>query len=280
MTAKTIDTLVADIYDLFDPNKTHEPNEGNLTLFTENLKELLRVRLREREPLDNPLRFSSLGKQDRQLWHMARGTPSEELSAKTYLKFLYGDVIEQLVLFLARESGHSVTDEQREVEVDGVKGHIDAVIDGYLVDVKSASPMGYSKFVTNTVHINDTFGYVQQLAGYGQALNLPVAWLAFDKVAASMCVTHLSSSIVKDHPVDERINHLKEVIVSKEPPPHCYEDEEDGKSGNRKLKTGCSYCAYKHSKECWPNLRTFSYSNGPRYLTRVVKTPDVKEITS
>lgn len=273
-----IKTLVEDIYGLFDPSKGHKPNEDNLNEFAENLKSILRERLAEREPLNNPLRFSSLGKQDRQLWYMAKNYPQEDLSAKTYFKFLYGDVIEQLLLFLAKESGHSVELHQHEVEVEGVKGHIDAVIDGVLVDVKSASPYGYKKFVLNTVTEDDPFGYVQQLAGYAQVVtpDRAPAWLAMDKVSGAICVAPLSQSIVKDYPVNDRINHLKEVIAQDEPPARCYEDEEDGKSGNRKLGTACGYCAFKHS--CWPGLRTFSYSNGPRYLTRVSKLPDVPEV--
>ena len=274
---KTIDTVVEDIYALFDPNNGHEPNEDNLNAFAENLKEILRTRLAKREPLNNPLRFSSLGKQDRQLWYMAKAYPQEDMSAKTYFKFLYGDVIEQLLVFLARESGHEVTDEQKEVTVDGVKGHIDCKIDGVLVDVKSSSPYGFGKFVKGEVHVNDTFGYTQQLAGYAQVETPgePAAWLAMEKVNGSLALTRLSTSIMKDYPVDERIAHLKEVISNDEPPPRCYSDEEDGKSGNRKLGTGCSYCSFKHS--CWPGLRTFLYSNGPRYLTRVTKVPDVPE---
>ena len=276
---KTLDTLVDDVYDLFNPNHGHEPNEDNLNEFAENLKTLLRERLAKREPLDNPLRFSSLGKQDRQIWYMAKKYPSEDISAKTYFKFLYGDVIEQLLLFLVKEAGHTVEMQQAEVVVDGVPGHIDAIIDGVVVDVKSASPMGYPKFVKQEVPINDTFGYTQQLAGYAQVLTpgKGAAWLAMDKSSASLCVSPLSSSIIKDYPVTERISHLREVIQKDEPPERCYEDVEDGKSGNRKLATGCSYCGFKNS--CWPGLRTFAYSNGPRFLTKVVKTPDVPEVT-
>ena len=57
---------------------------------------------------------------------------------------------------------------------------------------------------------------------------------------------------------------------------------EDGKSGNRKLAIGCVYCKFK--EKCWSEsnegkgLRVFKYSNGNRYLTQVVKTPDVQEI--
>ena len=274
-----IKTLVEDIYSLFDPNKGHEPNEDNLNEFAENLKDLLRTRLAKREVLNNPLRFSSLGRPDRQIWYMAKGYPQEDISAKTYFKFLYGDVIEQLLLFLAKESGHSVEQAQAELEVNGVKGHIDAVIDGVLVDVKSASPYGYKKFVLQTVTEDDPFGYTQQLSGYAQVVTpgQAPAWLAMDKVSGAICLSPLSQSIVKDYPVDERIDHLKEVIEQDEPPARCYEDEEDGKSGNRKLGTACGYCAFKFS--CHPDLRVFSYSNGPRFLTRVAKLPDVPEVT-
>ena len=154
---------------------------------------------------------------------MAQGVEPEDLSPKTYFKFLYGDVIEQLILFLAKEAGHKVEMEQLEVEQDGVKGHIDAVIDDVLVDVKSASPFGYKKFKTESVVEDDPFGYVEQLAGYSNILTegRQAAWVAFDKVSGDICVSKLSSSIIKDNHPAPRIAHLKEVIASKEPPPRC-----------------------------------------------------------
>lgn len=275
---KTIDTVVDDVFELFNPKITHVPDEDHINEVGEQFKELLRTRLREREPIDNPLRFSSLGKKDRQIWYMAQGTEPEDLTAKTYFKFLYGDVIELLVLFLIKEAGHSVERQQEEIDVDGVKGHIDAIVDGVVVDVKSASPFGYTKFRKNDIVGNDPFGYVAQLAGYADVLTPgeSAAWIAFDKVGGDMCVTPLSNSIIQDNKPAPRIEHLREVIAQEEPPERCYSDEEDGKSGNRKLATGCSYCAYKW--ECWPGLRGFAYANGPRYLTRVGKEPEVPEI--
>ena len=59
---------------------------------------------------------------------------------------MYGDIIETLVLWLARQAGHEVKWEQKEVSIDGVTGHIDAVIDGVLADLKSCSPFSYKKF--------------------------------------------------------------------------------------------------------------------------------------
>ncbi len=280
MTTKSLNTLPADIYSLFDPTKDHTVDEENIEWAAQQFKDLLRTRLKEREPLSDPLRFSSMGRPDRQIWYMAQADKEPEpIQAKTYFKFLYGDVIELLILFLAREAGHSVERTQEEIEVDGVKGHIDAIIDGTVVDVKSASPYGYKKFETNSVTEDDPFGYVQQLAGYASVLTPgeSAAWVAFDKVAGDICVAPLSNSVISDFKPEERIAHLKEVIASPEPPERCYPDEPDGKSGNRKLGTACSYCAWKH--ECWPGLRTFLYAGKPRFLTHVERVPDVLEIT-
>lgn len=274
----TLDSLVDDIYGLFDPNKMHEPNEENLNQFADNMKNILRTRLASREDVRDPLRFSALGKPDRQLWYMAKGYPSEEMTPKTYFKFLYGDVIEALLLFLAKESGHDVQSEQMEIEVDGVKGHIDAIIDGVVVDVKSASPFGYKKFKDHSIVQDDPFGYIQQISGYTDTITPGKggAFLAADKVSGDLTVMNVSSSIIETHPPAPRIAHLKEVIAQDTPPPRCFDPEPDGKSGNMKLGTQCSYCAFK--TECWPGLRTFIYSTGPRYLTTVVKVPDVYEV--
>lgn len=273
-------TLPADIYKLFDPDEDHVCNEDNLNAFCENLKSLFRSRLGRYTPPVSPLRFSALGKPNRQVWYDAHPVEGgkEALQPQTYVKFLYGDVIEQMLLFLAKEAGHEVTHEQAEVEVDGVYGHIDAIVDGVVVDVKSASPYGYKKFEQNSVVADDPFGYVAQLSGYSNVLtpNKDAAWLANDKVAGDICISTLPAVVIRHHDPAERIAELKEVISSDTPPELCYQPIPDGKSGNEKLSKPCSYCAHKF--RCHPQLRTFLYSTGPRYLTKVVKTPDVYEV--
>lgn len=272
--------LPKDIYALFDPDKDHECNEENLDAFAENLKGLLRQRLSKYTPPNSPLRFSALGKPDRQVWYDAHPIEGgkEALVPKTYLKFLYGDIIEQMLLFLAKEAGHSVTAEQAEVEVHDVLGHIDAIIDGVVVDVKSASPFGYKKFKEQGVVSDDPFGYVAQLSGYANVLtpDEDAAWLAMDKVAGDICVSPLRSTVIKHHKPEDRINELKEVIALENPPELCYQPVPDGKSGNMRLPSPCSYCGHKF--RCHPGLRTFLYSTGPRFLTTVAKLPDVPEI--
>jgi hypothetical protein len=282
----TLDTLVEDIYSLFDPQKPHSLNEENLEEFAQNLKQLLRNRFAEQHPIksgEDVLRFSALGRKNRQVWYDAHpeleGTSTKEvLTPKTYFKFLYGDIIELLILFLCKEAGHSVESHQTEIDVNGVKGHIDAIIDGVVVDIKSASPYGYQKFVSRRIFEDDPFGYVEQLAGYSSVLapGQDAAWIAFDKVSGDICVTRLPAHVIAAYPPEDRINELKEIIKQDTPPERCYPLEPDGKSGNMKLGTACSYCVWKF--RCYPGLRTFLYSTGPRFLAVVKKTPDVPEI--
>lgn len=275
---KQLKDVPKDIYALFDGKQHHEVNEDNLQAFAENLKELIRNRLSKVPDERDPLRFSNLGRPDRQMWYMSR-EKGEDIDGKLGLKFLYGDVIEQLILLLVKEAGHDVQHEQMEIEVDGVRGHIDAVIDGVTTDVKSASPIAYQKFEKGTLFENDAFGYIEQISSYASTVTPATggAFLAFDKVHADICVLPVGRSICNDFNVPDRITHLKEVIANPEKPERCYDDVEDGKSGNRKLGINCSYCRFKN--DCWPELRTFLYSNGPRFLTQVRKTPDVPEVT-
>ncbi len=73
-----------------------------------------------------------------------------------------------------------------------------------------------------------------------------------------------------------KIAHKKAIVELPEPPNRGFMAEPDGKSGNMQLCMECRYCEYKHT--CWPGLRTFLYSGGPRFLTKVVKEPDVPEV--
>lgn len=277
---KKLETLPEDIYRLFDPEVDHEVSSENVEAFTRDLTDIVTRKLKKYETPDSPLRMSALGKPDRQMWFEAHPVPGtkEPMPMKAFLKFLYGDVIEALLLFLTKEAGHEVQREQEEIDVNGVKGHIDAIIDGVVVDVKSASPYGYKKFETKSVTEDDPFGYVDQLAGYANVLTPgeDAAWLAMDKVDGSICVSPLKKTVIEHHKPEERIEHLRKVIAQDTPPPLCYEPVPDGKSGNMRLPTPCSYCAHKY--RCHPGLRTFIYSTGPRYLTKVEREPDVLEV--
>jgi hypothetical protein len=169
----------------------------------ELFKDLLRTRLKKRPVKRGTevLRFSSLGKKDRQLWYAAnKPEAAEELPAKTLFKFLYGDVIEFLLLFLAKEAGHEVTHEQHEVEADGVLGHTDACIDGIPTDCKSASPYSFEKFKDGSFVFDDPFGYIPQLSGYAHALDHTdrAGFLVADKVHGGITWAEIDEYTIRE----------------------------------------------------------------------------------
>lgn len=272
---KQIETLVDDIYGLFGTDETFD-----LALFREfgdNLHDLMEFRFHNKRDGKGYLRMSNIGRPDRQLWYDINGEGEKEpLLPPTLIKFAYGDMIEQMILLYAKMAGHTVEQEQTEVEVDGIKGHIDALIDGHVCDVKSASSFSFQKFESGSLLEpgNDPFGYVAQLAGYVEALTpgKDGYFIAVDKTLGKICLLKVPATLLQQYRVRERISHIKKVI-SGEIPDRCYPDVPDGKSGNMKLGAGCSYCPWKF--KCWDNLQTFYYSTGPRYLTKVIKMPRV-----
>lgn len=279
-------TIPEDIYKLLDDSTHHEVSEDNVQWAGEAFKDLLRTRLTKREVKsgEGVLRFSSLGKKDRQLWYQANmPDAAEKMPGKQNFKFLYGDAIEVLLLFLTREAGHVVTHEQAEVEVDGVKGHMDAVIDNVPVDCKSASTYSFQKFKDGSFLFEDPFGYIPQLSGYANALGETkrAGFLVADKVHGDITFAELDEYTIEGNPPAPRIAHLRKVIAKDTPPERCYPTIPEGKSGNMKLGVGCSYCAFKD--ECFKDanggkgLRKFFYSRGPVFLTHVAKEPKVDE---
>jgi hypothetical protein len=191
-------------------------------------------------------------------------------------------MLEDLLILFSRLAGHTVTDMQKTVYVSGIKGHQDCVIDGVLVDVKSASASGFKKFEENTIHKDDPFGYIAQISAYAEANNVDeAAFLAIDKSSGKICLTPIHSLGMIN--AKERIDYLKGAMEQDNPPDRCYSDTPDGASGNRKLAFGCFYC--EHKRVCWADknegkgLRVFNYANGNRFLTQVKKMPNVEEVT-
>jgi len=280
---KNIDDLIPDIHALFDA--PHECNEDRLAEFGQALSAVIGSRLKEvRGP--NYLRISNLGKGDRQLYYdMKTDAPPEVLDAHTKIKFLYGDILELMLIFLAEEAGHTVENKQAKVNVNGVLGSMDCTIDGVLVDCKSASTYAFKKFKDGTLPDNDSFGYMEQLAGYSKGLgDVDGAFLAIDKTLGHIALSRHSTEELAAYKIEDRIDHIKSVLEGDELPERCYGPEEDGKSGNLVLGVNCSYCRHKFT--CWQDsnggigIRTFIYSTGPKHFVNVSKEPNgPKEVT-
>ena len=280
---KEIKTLVQDIYDLMEKRNTPEgvDVDAEIERFGESMKDLMKKEFLPNKSYSNrKLRLSAIGKPDRQLWYSYNGYTGEKLLPHNYIKFMYGHMIEEMLLFFTRLAGHSVEGEQKKCTVEGVDGHMDARIDGRLIDVKSTSSYSFKKFKDGTLAEDDPFGYVAQLKAYAHSEgDDKYGWLAIDKQNGHLCYLEYDNNTKHpkiDYSIADRVNHVKTVVKSEKPPERCYDPVEDGKSGNMKLPVGCSYCGYK--KHCYPDLRGFAYSTGVRFLTKVVNEPKVPEI--
>jgi hypothetical protein len=287
MKEKKLSDVVPDIYAVLD--SLTEGNELDISeetyeQFGKEMSDALRhwATPQDRSSKET-LRMSNIGKPERRLWFDAhtKSDSTEKLTPNTQIKFLYGHLLEVLVLFFVKLSGHNITSMQKEITVNGIKGHMDCKIDGQVVDVKTASGYAFKKFRDGTLGEDDPFGYLAQLAGYEEAEGTNEGgFLVMNKETGELC-TYIPDDMEKPNIVS-RIDNVKELIVKDTPPDFCYDDVAEGVSGNMKLSKGCGWCP--HKIECHKDandgqgLKAYSYAKGPIYFTKIVKQPKVEEI--
>lgn len=278
----SINTLVKDIYDVIEGNGGWDETVSKF--FRESVGDVVDERLSGKDQPRGTLRMSSLGTPcKRKLWYSVNSSDeAEALRPDTRLKFLYGDILESLLISLAKAAGHDVRGEQDTLEIGGIVGHRDCVIDNITVDVKSASGFGFSKFEKGNLRDDDPFGYISQLSSYvyaGHSVDESIhptigAFLVVDKQSGKLCldVYEFKSELEGK---EQEVEELKEMVSLDTPPERAFEPVKDGGSGNTKLPVNCAYCGWK--RKCQPTMRTFIYANGPRFLIDVKRLPNVPE---
>ena len=281
-----LDTLVPDIYKHLEGLSDGTPlplTEEEIDKTLVGMREALVSWATPRERDTNfTVRMSNVGKPSRQLWYEKRDPQGRGgIDGATQIKFLYGHLLEEIVLMLVRMAGHEVTDEQKEVTVDGIVGHMDCKINGEVVDVKTASRFAFNKFKEGRLAQDDPFGYLGQLAGYEAAEGTDNGgFLVLNKESGELCM-YVPDDLDKPN-IKASISKLLPALELGTPPELCYTPIPDGKKGNMKLAKGCNWCKYEY--ECYKNsndgdgLRTFKYSNGLTHLTEVVVEPKVEEL--
>lgn len=280
---KTLDTLVEDIYGVIEGRGGWD--KAVTEFFSTSLANIAEARFSQEQKPRDYLSLSSIGTPcERKLWYKINQTEDHEPhDAETLGTFFYGDMIEALVLSLAKAAGHSVEGMQDRVEVFGVKGSRDAVIDGVTVDVKSASKHGFEKFSKHMLREEDPFGYISQLSSYVYAgKNDPLvrnktqgAFLVVKKDRFKLCLDRYDFTEELSRK-EEEIEHVKAVVAGSIPEDRLPVVPQSKTSPNTQLSTTCGYCEFR--KVCWPEARTFLYSTGPVYLVDVVAEPRVPEL--
>tara|TARA_B100001029_G_C15052921_1_gene452119 strand:- start:551 stop:1465 length:915 start_codon:yes stop_codon:yes gene_type:complete len=287
MSKKKLNTLVDDIYkklSVLGKGKSLNLSEETIDQFGESMKEVLRHWSTPHPRAAETLRMSNIGRPNRQLWFdMKTEQQAQEIPPATFIKFLYGHMLEEVVLLLVKLAGHTVSDEQKNVKIKGIEGHMDCVIDGEVIDVKTASGYAFKKFKNGTLAEDDTFGYMSQLAGYEAGHGTSNGgFLAMNKENGELAL-YIPEELDKPN-IETKIDTVKKSLKKQTPPELCYLPIPDGTSGNMKLPRGCFFC--RHKVECHKDsnngkgLRVFKYAKGLTYLTQVVKQPKVEEITN
>ena len=281
---KELSTLVDDVYETVTAiTEGQEIPDELLNELGDKIKQTIKTWATPQNRNKFTLRMSNIGRPARQLYYSNQQTQDITHSAETQIKFLYGHLLEDILIFFVKLSGHVVTDEQKEVTVNGIKGHMDCKIDGEVIDIKTASNYAFKKFKNKTLRDDDPFGYISQLAGYEKSEGTNNGgFLALNKESGELAL-YQPEELDKPN-VKSLISNLLEILLSyNKAPEKCYKPVPAGLKGNMKLPVGCLYCAYKI--ECnkdtndGEGLRMFKYAKGIEYLTTVVVPPKVEEVT-
>lgn len=281
--SKKLDTIVKDIYRVVEGKGGWDATVTEF--FSSSLSSIAEARFSQEQIPRDYLSLSGIGSPcDRRLWYKINQTESSEpLTAEALGTFFYGDLLEALVLSLAKAAGHNVEGMQDRVSVFGIPGSRDAVIDGVTVDVKSASKYGFEKFRKHNLREDDPFGYISQLSSYVYAgKDDPLvknktegAFLVVQKDRFKLCLDRydFTEEIAKK---EEEIERVKKLVAGSIPEDRIPPVPQSKTSENTVLSTTCGYCDFR--KVCWPEARTFLYSTGPVFMVDVVNEPRVTEL--
>ena len=276
-----INTVVKDVNKIFSQigaGKPVELPEKKVDILLSNLKEALSQWSTPREKSVG-LRMSNVGRPNRQLWYDIKSNKNQEdFSPAVIFRFLYGHVVEELLLFFVDLAGHKVEHQQAEVNVLGLKGHVDCLIDDVVIDIKSASDFSFRKFKDGKLSQDDPFGYLAQLAAYEHGFGKSGGgFLVANKSSGEICLYRPDELEVPN--IESRLETVRTELKEDVPPrERCYPIIAKGKSGNMGLHNSCKWC--RHKFQCNPDLRVFKYSNTLEYLTEVEVLPSVEEITA
>lgn len=135
--------------------------------FVHMMKRQFEIRQKE----SKSLRISGLGKPAVLQALSWLGHEQESVSFQSKMRFFDGDVFEAQIVALAKSIGINITDDQLEVRFEGVKGHVDGIFEGKLVEIKTAND-NFFKAVQRTPLALEDRGYLTQAGCYCAGLGL------------------------------------------------------------------------------------------------------------
>lgn len=215
---------------------------------------------------DNWLRMSSLGKPI-VLQLLKKPSITEELlslglylqdlpSPRTAYTFLLGHFFEAWVKFQLTSHGYNISipddGKQHEISYNGIKGHLDIVLDSGFIEVKTMSPTYFDKFLKEQ---DDSRGYLTQMALYQAASGKNGVWVCLNKATGEVVMvtpklSELERAVARVNaivPLMQSINSLHDLedgdIVAPEGVPEMYKRKPTGKL---LMPDSMKYSPYRH----------------------------------
>lgn len=203
-----------------------------------------------KEDFQRSLRLSSIGQCLRKQAYNLLGfeVNGKAIDPRAKMVFFQGDMVELAIVMLAKVAGCKITFcglEQQTVEIDGVTGHPDGVLEtelgDYLVEVKSMSSYSFADFEDGQIDES----YIYQMNAYLMALGLDkCVYIALNKDSGVMAERVMTGNLDIQAKIVENIKTLK--LATKENLPEAkYKTNDKGI-----YPWQCSYCAYW--KTCHP----------------------------
>lgn len=243
----------------------------SLQQFTKDCEEAVSRQLR-REKGEYRLRMSGLGRPLCQQL-VERSGMREEMDYNGVLRFLFGDIVEALMMLLLREVGAKIVSFQESVELEiagqQIRGTLDLVLEDELGqkkvwDIKSASEWAFNYKYSggyDKLKEDDPFGYVMQGYLYAEATGLPFGgWIVVNKSSGQVLIVEAPDWQEEDRKAylkdaEQRVRILtdpKSEVVKFDAEVETYRaDGEIVKTGNKTLPKQCGMCGYR--SHCWPD---------------------------
>jgi hypothetical protein len=262
-----------------------------LDKFTESTRAHL-VRQFEREPNKFSLRMSNLGRPLCQLECEQAGIKGQSWDNNTLTRNTFGDICEDVLMFILHASGVPIVSEQEQVSLDiagqKIQGTLDVVIDfsakcdnctSYLGkcpycgsirdprvwDIKSASDWAFkNKFTLSFDKFleTDEFGYFSQLFLYAKARDCKAGGLIVQNKSSGEIATIIVPEDQQKYSdfffreAEAKVNTLISLTKGNLPSKKYEEIVETFHkkiTGNRLLGEKCSFCNFKF--HCFPNIQ-------------------------
>ncbi|MGH2412823.1 MAG: hypothetical protein ACRDEA_03825 [Microcystaceae cyanobacterium] len=156
----------------------------------------------------------------------------------SFMTFTFGHIFESWILELMQAYGCEVTDCQKTVKIKGIVGHIDCMVNGQIVEIKTMSKDYFYGFTKSP---NNARGYITQLASYWHATGEPEAtWLCFDKANNKLKLIQPNYEVLEEevHYVYSTISELNNInslddLTTIDLPSPTFEIYQAKRTGNR-----------------------------------------------